>query len=62
MLSRWSWVYLQSLALTNPHLARVVGYSLFFFWVIHKEALCPSSGDINKLMMKVNLTYMHKLN
>jgi hypothetical protein len=20
-------------------------------WVIHKEGLCPSSGDINRLMM-----------
>jgi hypothetical protein len=30
----------------------VVGYGPFSLWVIHKEALCPSSGDINRLMMK----------
>jgi hypothetical protein len=29
----------------------VVGYGPFFLWVIHKEGLCPSSGDINTLMM-----------
>jgi hypothetical protein len=36
---------------TNPHWARVVGYGLFSLWVIHKEGLCPSSGDINWLLM-----------
>jgi hypothetical protein len=50
-LSRWSWLHLQLLAPTNPHWARVVGYGLFFLCVIHKEGLCPSSGDINRLMM-----------
>jgi hypothetical protein len=34
-----------------PHWARVVGYGPFSLWVIHKEGLCPSSGDINRLMM-----------
>jgi hypothetical protein len=29
----------------------VVGYGPFSLWVIHKEGLCPSSGDINRLMM-----------
>jgi hypothetical protein len=29
----------------------VVGYSTFSLWVIHKEVLRPSSGDINRLMM-----------
>jgi hypothetical protein len=38
------------LAPANPHWARVVGYGLFL-WVIHKEGLCSSSGDINMLMM-----------
>jgi hypothetical protein len=42
---------LQSLALTNPHWVRVVGYGLFSLRVIHKEGLCPSSGHINRLMM-----------
>jgi hypothetical protein len=42
---------LQSLAPTNPHWARVVGYGPFSLWLIHKEGLCPSSGDINRLMM-----------
>jgi hypothetical protein len=50
-LSRWSRLHLQSLAPTNPHWARVVGYRPFSLWVIHKEGLCPSSGDINRLMM-----------
>jgi hypothetical protein len=36
---------------TNPHWARVVGYGPFSLCVIHKEGLCPSSGDINRLMM-----------
>jgi hypothetical protein len=51
-LSRWSRLHLQSLAPTNPHWARVVGYGPFSLCVIHKEGLCPSSGDINRLMME----------
>jgi hypothetical protein len=31
----------------------VVGYGPFFLYVIYKEGLCPSSGDINRLMMHV---------
>jgi hypothetical protein len=27
------------------------GYSQFSLCVIHKEDLCPSSGDVNRLMM-----------
>jgi hypothetical protein len=52
-LSRWSRLHLQSLAPTNPHWARVVGYGPFSLWVIHMEGLCPSSGDINRLMMMI---------
>jgi hypothetical protein len=37
---------------TNPHWARVMGYGPFSLCVIPKEGLCPSSGDINRLMMK----------
>jgi hypothetical protein len=51
-LSRWS--RLQSLAPTDPHWARVVCYGPFSLWVIHKEGLCPSSGDIHRLMMMMN--------
>jgi hypothetical protein len=51
-LSRWSRLHLQSLPPTNPHWARVVGYGPFPLWLIHKEGLCPSSGNINRLMMK----------
>jgi hypothetical protein len=36
---------------TNPYWARMIGYDLFSLCVIHKEGLCPSSGDINRLMM-----------
>jgi hypothetical protein len=50
-LRRSSRLHLQSLAPTNPHWARMVGYGLFYLCVIHKEGLCPSSGDINRLMM-----------
>jgi hypothetical protein len=45
-LSRWSRLHLHSYAPTNPHWARVVGYSPFSLCVIHKEGLCPSSGGI----------------
>jgi hypothetical protein len=38
--------------LTNPHWARVVGYGPFSLCVIHKQGLCSSSGDINRLMMR----------
>jgi hypothetical protein len=55
-LSRWSQLYLQSLAPTNPHWARVVGYGPFSLCVIHKEGLCPSRGDTNRLMMMMKLT------
>jgi hypothetical protein len=34
-LSRWSRLYLQSLAPTKPHRARVVGYGPFSLYVIH---------------------------
>jgi hypothetical protein len=30
-------------------------YGLFFFCIIHKEGLCPISGDINRLMMINNI-------
>jgi hypothetical protein len=50
-LSRWSRLHLQLLAPTNPHCARVGGYDSFSLCVIHKEGMCPSSGDINRLMM-----------
>jgi hypothetical protein len=29
----------------------VVGHDAFSLCVIHKEDLCPSSGDINRLMI-----------
>jgi hypothetical protein len=49
-LSHWSRLHLQSLAPTNPHWARVV-YGPFSLCVIYKEGLCPSSRDINRLMI-----------
>jgi hypothetical protein len=56
MLSRWSRLHLQLLAPINPHWARMVGYGPISLCVIHKEegrkeGLCPSSRDINRLMM-----------
>jgi hypothetical protein len=52
-LSRWSRLHLQSLAHANSHWARVVGYGSFSLRIIHKEGLCPSSRDINKLTMNL---------
>jgi hypothetical protein len=57
-LSRWSRLHLQSLARTNTHWARVVGYGPFSLCVIHKEGLCSSSGDFNRLMM-MNIAKKH---
>jgi hypothetical protein len=48
---------LQTLAPTNPHWARVVGYGPSS-WVIHKEGLCPSNGDINRLDDDDDCKYM----
>jgi hypothetical protein len=50
-LSRWSRLHLQSLAPANSHWTCVVGNDPFSLCVIHKEGLCPSSRDINRLMM-----------
>jgi hypothetical protein len=36
---------------THHPALRVVGYGPSSLWVIHKESLCLSSGDINRLMM-----------
>jgi hypothetical protein len=58
-LSRWSRLHLQSLAHTNPHWARVVGYGAFSLCIIHKEGVCPSSGDINGLMMMMMMMIMN---
>jgi hypothetical protein len=57
-LSHWSRLHLQSVAPTNPHWARVVGYGPCSLCVIHKEGLCPSSRDINRLMMMMTMTIM----
>jgi hypothetical protein len=45
------WLHLQSLVPTNPHWARVMVYDPFSLCVINKEGLCPSSEDVNRLMM-----------
>jgi hypothetical protein len=42
---------------TNPHWAHVVGYGPFSLYVIHKEGLCPSGGDFNRLMMMVKVNF-----
>jgi hypothetical protein len=54
-------LHLQSLALTNPHRAHVVDYGTFSLWIIHKEGLCPSCGDINKLMVMMMVGCMGKI-
>jgi hypothetical protein len=47
----WQITQLKITLATNPHWARVVGYDPVSLWVIHKEGLCLSSGDINRLVM-----------
>jgi hypothetical protein len=42
---------------TNPHWVRVVEYGPFPLCVIQKEGLCPSSVDINRLMMITVLAF-----
>jgi hypothetical protein len=51
-------LHMQSLAPTNPHWA-VVGYGSFPLLVIHKEGLCPSSGDNNRLMLMMTKICRH---
>jgi hypothetical protein len=53
-------LHLQLLAPTNPHWACVVGYGPFSLCVIHREGLCPNSGDINRLMMMMMMMMMMK--
>jgi hypothetical protein len=36
---------------TNPQWTRMLCYGPFFLSVIYKEGLCPSSGEVNRLMM-----------
>jgi hypothetical protein len=55
--SKGTRLHLQSLAPTNPHWARVVGYGPSFLCVIHKEGLCLSSGGIIRLMMMIIKIY-----
>jgi hypothetical protein len=43
-----AWYYRSSCCLL------AVGYGPFSLCVIHKEGLCPSSGDINRLMMMIH--------
>jgi hypothetical protein len=50
-LNCWSRLHLQSIAPINPQWARLVGCGLFSLCAIHEEGLCPSRGDINRLMM-----------
>jgi hypothetical protein len=38
------------------HCTRVMGYGPFSLCEIHKEGLCHSSGDINRLVMMILLT------
>jgi hypothetical protein len=52
---------LQLLTPTKPHWACVLGYGPFSLCEIHKEGLCPSTGDINRLMMVIyrnNFSYV----
>jgi hypothetical protein len=52
------WMHLHSLAPTNLNWARVVGYGPFSLCLTHKEGLCPSSGDIIRLMMMLYIIHV----
>jgi hypothetical protein len=43
----------------QPRWARLVGYGPFSLCVIRKKGQCPSSGDINGLMMIMKPTKPH---
>jgi hypothetical protein len=43
---------------SNPHWVRVVGFGQFSLCVIHKEGLCPCSGDVNRVMMMMIICNM----
>jgi hypothetical protein len=71
LLDRWSKIYYleffrafgkhvkplvpAAITIVRTHQALVVGYGPFSLCVIHKKGLCPSSGDINRLMMMLNV-------
>jgi hypothetical protein len=50
-LSRWFRLHLQSLESHQPALGPRGEFCLFSLFVIHKEGLLPSGGDINRLIM-----------
>jgi hypothetical protein len=60
-LRRWSKLNWQSLAPTNPHWIRVLGYGPYFLKIILRKGLRPSSGSINRLMMMIIniMTYIY---
>jgi hypothetical protein len=43
-------------SVVSTHQPALVSYGPFSLCVIHKEGLCPSSGDINRLMMMMIFT------
>jgi hypothetical protein len=45
-------------ALVSTHQLCVVGNGPFSLCVIHKDGLCPSCKDINKLMIMMNFTFV----
>jgi hypothetical protein len=46
----WCQLQTQLLAPTNLRWVRMMAYGPFSLCVIHEEGLCPSSGDINRLI------------
>jgi hypothetical protein len=43
--------------MSHINMVCVVGYGPFALCVIHKDGLCPSSGDINRLMIMIFKPY-----
>jgi hypothetical protein len=52
-------MYVCTCSPTNPNWARVVGCGPFSLWLIHKEGLCSSSEDINRLKMMMYIHIIH---
>jgi hypothetical protein len=51
---------LAAYVVVRTHQSAISGYDTFPLCVIHKEGLCPSSGDINRLIMIYVGTFVDK--
>jgi hypothetical protein len=57
-VSENNYIPLNPLKVTDGYTVAIEFLLSFSLWVIHKEGLCPSSGDINRLMMMIEFLYV----